>query len=414
MFQPFPLFLGFRYSRTRRSSRFVSFISASSIIGIALGVMALILGLSAMNGFERELRQRVLAVIPHAEVEMVSGGMADWPDAINTLKLQPGITAVAPLISLNGMLEAGGKMKAAQLRAVLPVDEKQISQAGEYMTGHGLDELHPGENGVIIGQQIAKKLGLKIGDSVTMQVPDKNADSAFAAPMQRQFTVVGLLKLGGQLDGLLGYIHLQDAQAMLGWKNNEVQGLSIEVNDVLAAHTIAYQAANQLPYRMYLRSWMTSQGYLYQDIQMVRTVMYVVLLMVVAVACFNIVSTLVMAVNEKRGDIAILKTMGASNWQIRFVFMTQGMVNGLIGAGSGAVLGCVLAQYLSAIIHVVEKIIGYQFLNPEIYFIDFLPSELHFVDVAVVTTAAILMSLLATLYPAWRASQLLPARELGR
>ncbi len=365
-----------------------------------------------MNGFERELRQRVLAVIPHAEVELVSGGLSDWPSAIRVLKKQPGITAVAPLISLNGMLEAGGKMKAAQLRAVLPAEEKEISQAGNYMTGNGLDALHPGENGVIIGQQIAKKLGVKIGDSVTMQVPDKNAQSAFAAPMQRQFTVVGLLKLGGQLDGLLGYIHLQDAQSMLGWKN-EVQGLSIEVNDVLAAQTIAYQAANQLPYRMYLRSWMTSQGYLYQDIQMVRTVMYVVLLMVVAVACFNIVSTLVMAVNEKRGDIAILKTMGAGNWQIRLVFMTQGMVNGLIGAGGGALLGCLLAQYLSSIIHGLEQLVGYQFLNPEIYFIDFLPSELHMMDVLVVTTAAILMSLLATVYPAWRASQLLPARELG-
>ncbi|ACQ93836.1 lipoprotein releasing system, transmembrane protein, LolC/E family [Tolumonas auensis DSM 9187] len=413
MFQPFALFLGLRYSRTRRSSRFVSFISASSIIGIALGVMALILGLSAMNGFERELRQRVLAVIPHAEVEMVSGGFSDWQSASALLKKQPGITAVAPLISLNGMLEAGGKMKAAQLRAVLPAEEKQISQAAEYMTGSGLDALLPGENGVILGQQIADKLGVKIGDSVTMQVPDKQAQSAFSAPMQRQFTVVGLLKLGGQLDGFLGYIHLQDAQAMLGWQD-EVQGLSIEVNDVLSAHTIAYQAANQLPYRMYLRSWMTSQGYLYQDIQMVRTVMYVVLLMVVAVACFNIVSTLVMAVNEKRGDIAILKTMGASDWQIRLVFMTQGMVNGLVGAGSGALLGCILAQYLSSIIHGVERVTGYQFLNPEIYFIDFLPSELHLLDVAVVTTAAVLMSLLATLYPAWRASQLLPARELGR
>ena len=246
-----------------------------------------------------------------------------------------------------------------------------------------------------------------------MQVPDKQAQSAFSAPMQRQFTVVGLLKLGGQLDGLLGYIHLRDAQAMLGWQD-EVQGLSIEVNDVLSAHTIAYQAANQLPYRMYLRSWMTSQGYLYQDIQMVRTVMYVVLLMVVAVACFNIVSTLVMAVNEKRGDIAILKTMGAGDWQIRLVFMTQGMINGLIGAGSGAFLGCMLANYLSAIIKGVEHITGYQFLNPEIYFIDFLPSELHVTDVVVVTTVAIFMSLVATLYPAWRASQLLPARELGR
>lgn len=413
MFRPFFLFVGLRYSRNKQSSRFVSFISASSIAGIALGVMALILGLSAMNGFERELRQRVLAVIPHAEVEMVSGGLSEWQQAADILKQQPGITAVAPLIPLNGMLESGDKMKAVQLRGVLPSVEEHISDAAHYMTGRGLNELKPGENGVIIGQQIAQKLHVNIGDSVTMLVPDKDATSSFAAPMQRQFKIVGLLKLGGQLDGLLGYIHLQDAQAMLGW-TDQVKGLSIEVGDVLSAHQIALNAANQLPYRMYLRSWMTSQGYLYQDIQMVRTVMYVVLLMVVAVACFNIVSTLVMAVNEKRGDIAIMKTMGAGLWQIRLIFMTQGMVNGLLGAFSGALLGAFLSQYLSSIIKGIEAITGYQFLNPEIYFIDFLPSELHIIDLVVVTFAAILMSLLATLYPSWKASKLMPARELGR
>lgn len=414
MFRPFSLFIGLRYSRSKQSSRFLSFISASSIAGIALGVMALILGLSAMNGFERELRNRVLAVIPHAEIEMVSGGMSDWARVAEKLRKQPGITAVAPLIPINGMLESGTKMKAVQLRGVLPAVEKDISDAARYMTGKGLDELVPGQNGVIIGQQIAKKLNVSVGDTVTMMIPDRSATSAFAAPMQRQFKVVGLLTLGGQLDGLLGYIHIEDAQSMVGLSAGEVKGLSIEVNDVLSAHQIAYQAANQLPYRMYLRSWMTSQGYLYQDIQMVRTVMYVVLLMVVAVACFNIVSTLVMAVNEKRGDIAILKTMGAGLWQIRIIFMTQGMVNGLIGAFSGAALGGALSQYLSDIIRMIEHLTGFKFLNPEIYFIDFLPSELHLSDLIIVTVAAILMSLFATLYPAWKASYLLPARELGR
>lgn len=413
MFQPYALYMGLRYSRTRHSSRFIRFISASSVIGIALGVIALILGLSAMNGFEREMRNRVLSVIPHAEVQVADGVMNHWQQAAETLRKQPGITGVAPLIAINGMLESGNTMKAIQLRAVLPTEEGDISNASKYISGQGLPALKPGQYGIIIGQQIAKKLGVSVGNSVTMLMPGRGNSTSFSAPMQRQFTVVGLLKLGGQLDGYLGYIHLQDAQSVLGL-GDRVQGLSMEVSDVLQAKTIAYQAANQLPYRMYLKTWMSSQGYLYQDIQMVRTVMYVVLLMVVAVACFNIVSTLVMAVNEKRSDIAILKTMGASNFQIRMIFITQGMVNGLLGAIGGAVIGALIAENLSSIIGVIEKVIGYKFLNPEIYFIDFLPSEVHLTDVFIVTSAAILMSLIATLYPAWRASQLMPARELRR
>lgn len=413
MFQPYALYMGLRYSRTRHSSRFIRFISASSVIGIALGVIALILGLSAMNGFEREMRNRVLSVIPHAEVQVADGAMNHWQQAAEILRKQPGITGVAPLIAINGMLESGNTMKAIQLRAVLPTEEGDISNASKYISGQGLQALKSGQYGIIIGQQIAKKLGVSVGNSVTMLMPGQGNTTSFSAPMQRQFTVVGLLKLGGQLDGYLGYIHLQDAQTILGL-GDRVQGLSMEVSDVLQAKTIAYQAANQLPYRMYLKTWMSSQGYLYQDIQMVRTVMYVVLLMVVAVACFNIVSTLVMAVNEKRSDIAILKTMGASNFQIRLIFITQGMVNGLLGAIGGAVIGVLMAENLSSIIGVIEKVIGYKFLNPEIYFIDFLPSEVHFIDVVIVTSAAILMSLIATLYPAWRASQLMPARELRR
>jgi len=208
-------------------------------------------------------------------------------------------------------------------------------------------------------------------------------------------------------------MHLADAQTALGW-GDKVQGFSLKVADLMQAQTITFAAANRLPYRLYVRSWMNSQGYLYQDIQMVRTVMYVVMLMVVAVACFNIVSTLVLAVNEKRGDIAILKTMGAGDAQIRLTFMVQGLMNGLAGAIAGAVAGSLLSLYLSDLIALLERLMGQRFLNPDIYFIDFLPSELHLTDVLVVTSVAVLMSLLATLYPAWRASGLAPARELGR
>lgn len=412
MFKPLPLFLGLRYSRSRRRNGFIAFISASSLIGIALGVMALILGLSAMNGFERELKDRVLSVVPQGELDAVERPLPDWPRLRDYLLAQPGVEAAAPVIRLNGLLEHGSALKGVQLRAVLPDLEANLSDAGKYMTGRGLRELQPGERGVILGKTIADKLGVKVGDSVALLLPQGGDQAGIKNPRREALTVVGLLEIGGQLDGLLGFMHLADAQAITGMGSG-VEGFSLRVSDVLKAQSITVAAAQQFPHHVYIRSWMNSQGYLYQDIQMVRTVMYVVMLMVVAVACFNIVSTLVMAVNEKRSEIAILKTMGASLGQIRLTFVIQGMVNGVAGALLGALLGGLLSSKLTQILSVVEKLIGHRFLNPDIYFIDFLPTELHMQDLLIVTGAAILMSLVATLYPAWRASGLVPSRELG-
>ncbi|THJ42550.1 MULTISPECIES: lipoprotein-releasing ABC transporter permease subunit LolE [Aeromonas] len=412
MFKPLPLFLGLRYSRSRRRNGFIAFISASSLIGIALGVMALILGLSAMNGFERELKDRVLSVVPQGELDAVERPLPDWPRLRDYLLAQPGVETAAPVIRLNGLLEHGSALKGVQLRAVLPELEANLSDAGKYMTGRGLRELQPGERGVILGKTIADKLGVKVGDSVALLLPQGGDQAGIKNPRREALTVVGLLEIGGQLDGLLGFMHLADAQGITGM-GSDVEGFSLRVSDVLKAQSITVAAAQQFPHHVYIRSWMNSQGYLYQDIQMVRTVMYVVMLMVVAVACFNIVSTLVMAVNEKRSEIAILKTMGASPGQIRLTFVIQGMVNGVAGALLGALLGGLLSSKLTQILSVVEKLIGHRFLNPDIYFIDFLPTELHMQDLLIVTGAAILMSLVATLYPAWRASGLVPSRELG-
>ncbi|WP_421339805.1 lipoprotein-releasing ABC transporter permease subunit LolE [Aeromonas veronii] len=412
MFKPLPLFLGLRYSRSRRRNGFIAFISASSLIGIALGVMALILGLSAMNGFERELKDRVLSVVPQGELDAVERPLPDWPRLRDYLLAQPGVEAAAPVIRLNGLLEHGSALKGVQLRAVLPELEANLSDAGKYMTGRGLRELQPGERGVILGKTIADKLGVKVGDTLGLLLPQGGDQTGIKNPRREALTVVGLLEIGGQLDGLLGFMHLADAQAITGM-GSDVEGFSLRVSDVLKAQSITVAAAKQFPHHVYIRSWMNSQGYLYQDIQMVRTVMYVVMLMVVAVACFNIVSTLVMAVNEKRSEIAILKTMGASPGQIRLTFVIQGMVNGVAGALLGALLGGLLSSKLTQILSVVEKLIGHRFLNPDIYFIDFLPTELHMQDLLIVTGAAILMSLVATLYPAWRASGLVPSRELG-
>nr|WP_279010423.1 lipoprotein-releasing ABC transporter permease subunit LolE [Aeromonas jandaei] len=412
MFKPLPLFLGLRYSRSRRRNGFIAFISASSLIGIALGVMALILGLSAMNGFERELKDRVLSVVPQGELDAVEQPLPDWPRLRDYLLAQPGVEAAAPVIRLNGLLEHGSALKGVQLRAVLPDLEANLSDAGKYMTGRGLRELQPGERGVILGKTIADKLGVKVGDTLALLLPQGGDQTGIKNPRRETLTVVGLLEIGGQLDGLLGFMHLTDAQAITGM-GSDVEGFSLRVSDVLKAQSITVAAAQRFPHHVYIRSWMNSQGYLYQDIQMVRTVMYVVMLMVVAVACFNIVSTLVMAVNEKRSEIAILKTMGASPGQIRLTFVIQGMVNGVAGALLGALLGGLLSSKLTQILGVIEKLIGHRFLNPDIYFIDFLPTELHTQDLLIVTGAAILMSLVATLYPAWRASGLVPSRELG-
>ncbi|MEH8244491.1 lipoprotein-releasing ABC transporter permease subunit LolE [Aeromonas veronii] len=412
MFKPLPLFLGLRYSRSRRRNGFIAFISASSLIGIALGVMALILGLSAMNGFERELKDRVLSVVPQGELDAVERPLPDWPRLRDYLLAQPGVEAAAPVIRLNGLLEHGSALKGVQLRAVLPELEANLSDAGKYMSGRGLRELQPGERGVILGKTIADKLGVKVGDTLGLLLPQGGDQAGIKNPRREALTVVGLLEIGGQLDGILGFMHLADAQAITGMGSG-VEGFSLRVSDVLKAQSITVAAAQQFPHHVYIRSWMNSQGYLYQDIQMVRTVMYVVMLMVVAVACFNIVSTLVMAVNEKRSEIAILKTMGASPGQIRLTFVIQGMVNGVAGALLGALLGGLLSSKLTQILSVVEKLIGHRFLNPDIYFIDFLPTELHMQDLFIVTGAAILMSLVATLYPAWRASGLVPSRELG-
>lgn len=412
MFKPLPLFLGLRYSRSRRRNGFIAFISASSLIGIALGVMALILGLSAMNGFERELKDRVLSVVPQGELDAVERPLPDWPRLRDYLLAQPGVEAAAPVIRLNGLLEHGSALKGVQLRAVLPDLEANLSDAGKYMTGRGLRELQPGERGVILGKTIAEKLGVKVGDTLALLLPQGGDQTGIKNPRRETLTVVGLLEIGGQLDGLLGFMHLTDAQAITGM-GSDVEGFSLRVSDVLKAQSITVAAAQRFPHHVYIRSWMNSQGYLYQDIQMVRTVMYVVMLMVVAVACFNIVSTLVMAVNEKRSEIAILKTMGASPGQIRLTFVIQGMVNGVAGALLGALLGGLLSSKLTQILGVIEKLIGHRFLNPDIYFIDFLPTELHMQDLLIVTGAAILMSLVATLYPAWRASGLVPSRELG-
>jgi len=413
MYRPVSLFLGLRYRRSRRRNGFIGFISASSTLGIALGVGVLIVGLSAMNGFEHELRARVLAVVPHAELQAVDTPITDWRAMQALAERDPRVVASAPFISLSGLVEKGTMLKAVEFRAVDPALEPAISQAARYFVQGGWQALQPDRYDVVLGQGIAAKLGVGIGDSVVLLLPQLDPAGGLKPPKRQRFHIVDLLQIGGQLDNSIGYIHLTTAQRLLGY-GEAVDGVALRVKDVLEANRVVRDVGFSMPHYLYLRSWMNTQGYLYQDIQMVRTVMYVILLMVVAVACFNIVSTLVMAVNDKRSDIAILRTMGASRGFIALVFIVSGLANGLVGVCGGSLAGVLIADNLSVLAASAERLLGYRFLSADIYFIDFLPSLLNWQDVALVGGITVLMTTLATIYPALRATHIDPARELGR
>lgn len=411
MYRPLSLFIGLRYSRAKHKNRFVSFISVASILGISLGVAALIVGLSAMNGFEKALREQLLSVIPHAQLERVDGDFYDIQSSLRKVEAQPGVIAATPYVTLNGLLQKDSRMKALQIRGVLPASESRVTSIEKYIKEGDWSLLVNEQRSIILGKSAAQQLGVSVGDSLSLLLAEKQTGKRLKPPRAVKFKLVGLFEMGGQLDSALAFIHIDDAKQLLSLTN--ANAIAFKVDDVLQAQQIARVAGYSLNSYLYIKSWITSQGYLYQDIQMVKSLMYLILFLVVAVACFNIVSTLVMAVNEKRGDIAILKTMGASKWTLRLIFIVQGAFNGLVGSIVGAFTGVYIALHLTQIIKGLEDLLGHKFLSGDVYFIDFLPSQLDYMQVIVVTFVAFVMSVLATLYPAWRASNIQPAQELG-
>jgi len=410
MFRPLSLFIGLRYSKAKHKNKFVSFISVASIFGIILGVAVLIIGLSTMNGFEKALRDQLLSVLPHAELETVEGSFKHEKEVLSIIREHPQVLGVSPYIVLNALLQNNTKMKALQIRAISPESETNVTSIEQYIKQGGWELLLASENSLILGEPVAEKLGLEVGERVTLLLPQPGSQK-LKAPRQLSFLLTGTFKMGGQVDTTLGFIHINKAKQILNVEH--ATGMAFKVNDVLKAQVIAREVAYKIPVYMYIKSWITSQGYLYQDIQMVKSLMSVILLLVIAVACFNIVSTLVMAVNEKRADIAILKTMGAKKSTLRTIFIVQGAFNGLIGSGLGALLGIYLSLNLSDMFRFFEQVIGRKLLSGDIYFIDYLPSEIDYQQVMIISVVAFIMSIVATLYPAWAASNIEPATELG-
>ncbi|TFZ51643.1 lipoprotein-releasing ABC transporter permease subunit LolE [Serratia proteamaculans] len=401
-----------RFSRGRKRGGMVSLISVISTIGIALGVAVLIVGLSAMNGFERELKNRILAVVPHGEIEPVKQPFKDWSSILQRVEKVPGIVAAAPYINFTGLMENGAQLRAVGVKGVDPQQENQLSALPKYVQGDAWVNFKSGEQQVILGKGVADALGVKQGSYVTVMIPNSDPQMKLLQPKRIRLHVTGILQLSGQLDHSLAMVPLADAQQYLDM-GDSVTGIAIKVNDVFAANKLVRDAGEVTNSYVYIKSWIGTYGYMYRDIQMIRAIMYLAMVLVIGVACFNIVSTLVMAVKDKSGDIAVLRTLGAKDGFIRAIFIWYGLLAGLVGSVSGVVVGVIASLQLTNIIKGLEKLMGHSFLSGDIYFIDFLPSELHWLDVVIVLVTALVLSLLASWYPARRASRIDPARVLS-
>ncbi|WP_249673058.1 lipoprotein-releasing ABC transporter permease subunit [Pseudomonas abieticivorans] len=413
MFRPLFVFIGARYTRAKRRNHFVSFISLTSMIGLALGVVVMIVVLSVMNGFDHEMRTRVLGMVPHATIESTQP-INDWQALATKVKQNPQVVAVAPYTQMQGLLTNDGKVQKVLLNGVDPALEGNVSIIDNFVQKGSLADLKSGEFGIMIGDKAATKLGVGVGDKLTFVAPEVTVTPAGMFPRMKRFTVTGIFHVGaGEIDGYLGITNIQDLARLHRWQPEQVQGIRLKFEDLFQAPRIAWQLAQQLGENdYYARDWTRTHGNLYQAIGMEKSMIGLLLLLIVAVAAFNIISTLVMVVNDKRGDIAILRTLGSTPGQIMAIFMVQGTVIGVVGTFIGAVVGILAALNVSAAIALLEKLIGHKFLNSDVYFIDYLPSQLMANDVIMVCGAALVLSFLATLYPAWRAARTQPAEAL--
>lgn len=412
---PYELFVGMRYTRAKRRNHFISFISFTSMVGIGLGVAALIVVLSVMNGFQEELRSRILGVASHMQITGPGNALSDWQSLTPKLRGMPHVEGAAPYIMAQGMLSNGQAVQGALIRGVLPSAEISVSDLGEKIRAGNIDDLQAGKFGIVLGAELAQSLGVILGDQVVLMAPQGQFTPTGVVPRIKQFTVVGVFQIGMyEYDSGLGLIHIDDA-AKLYRMGDQISGLRLKLDDLFLAPQISNQLAlslNQSDQQYYLTDWTQEHANFFRAIQMEKRVMFIILALIVAVAAFNIVSTLVMAVTDKRSDIAIMRTFGASPASIMGIFIVQGALIGVIGTIFGALFGVLLAANISTIVPFIEHLFNVQFLAKDVYYISELPSHLIWMDVVVIISMSFLLSLLATLYPSWKASKMNPAEAL--
>ena len=410
-----PFFISWRYQRGKQKNPLVALIAKFSAIGIALGVAVLIVGLSAMNGFERELNQRILAVVPHAEILSAPNAtdptIHHWKNLEKRLQQNGQIKGISPFVSFTALVENGSKLKVVQVKGIEKQAEDRVSSLGNFVQEQGWDKFGK-EGGLVLGSGIARELDVKAGDWVTLLISQQNGDEQLAQPTRERVQVTAILRLDGQLDYSYALLPLAQAQEFLTYKPDQITGVELKLDDPFSVKNMDLSMLNDYPQMLYIQNWIGKFGYMYRDIQLIRTVMYIAMVLVIGVACFNIVSTLIMAVKDKHGDIAIMRTLGANNAFIKRIFIWYGLQAGMKGCLIGIVLGIILALNLTIFIQGIEWVIGKKLLSGDVYFVDFLPSELHWLDVLMVLVAALALSLIASFYPASRATKLQPAQVL--
>jgi lipoprotein-releasing system permease protein len=408
----YELLIGRRYLRSSRGNRFVSFISTISMAGVAIGVAVLIVVLSVMNGFEREVRGRILSLTSHATISALSLRLGDWQDAAARVRDNPAVLAAAPFIEDQALLIAGSKSTGAVVTGVLPEDERQVTVISEKVTAGSLGALTPGEYGIVLGTELARALGVELGQRVVIVTSLRTTTPAGVMPRMRAFKVVGLFSAGMfEYDRNLAYVHIADA-ARLYRMGDDVTGLRLKLADMFAAPLVVRELARDLGGGYYIDDWTRKHATFFRSIQLTKSALFFILLLVVGVAAFNIVSTLVMVVKDKRSDIAILRTVGASPRSVLAIFLTQGVTIGVIGTLAGVLLGVLLSFNLEGLVHGLEALLGLRFLDATVYFITDLPAHVEWSDVLQISLTSFVLCCLSTLYPSWRAARTQPAQSL--
>jgi lipoprotein-releasing system permease protein len=409
---PYELFVGLRYTRAKRRNRFISVISLISVFGITIGVAALIVVMSVMNGFQKELRTRILGVASHVQIAGFDGALADWPAVARRAVQNPNVVAAAPYINQQGLLAHDQTVQGALVRGVLPEEEDRVAEIGRHMKVGKLTDLRPGEFGIVLGAELAYSIGAGAGERVVLIAPQGQVTPAGILPRIKQFKVVGVFEVGMyEFDAGLALIHLQDAQKLYRM-DDRVSGVRLKLTDLFLAPQVSRELVRTLQTDAMVMDWTRSHGNFFRAVQIEKRVMFLILTLIVAVAAFNLVSTLVMAVTEKQADIAILRTLGATPGSILKIFVIQGAVIGVFGTLSGVLLGVVTALNVETVVPFIERMFHVQFLAKDVYYISDLPSDLHWNDVLTVGSVSLVLSLLATLYPSFRASRINPAEAL--
>lgn len=411
MFKPFALYIGARYSNLRQRDHFITFISIVSIVGIALGVMVLVTVLSVMNGFTKEIRARILSVTPHILIGHNQGDVQDWRMAVDYFAQHKEVEAAGPFVEGQGMLTRGREVRGVLVKGIDPKTVSAVFPLHETLTAGSVDALQSGKFGAVIGSYLAKVLGVGVGDSITLLIPEITVSLAGVTPRMKRIEVVGIFEVGYVYDTTHIFINMEDA-AKLFKTGDAVTGIQLRLTDPFKAPYLARQLNQETNHMYTILDWTVLNSAYFSAVKMEKTMMFFTLIMILAIAVFNLISTLVMVVTDKRGDIAVFRVLGASRKKIMAIFISQGAIIGLVGTVLGIIFGVLLALNVTDIVSFIETLFKVKFLSEEVYFISFLPSDLQLADVVLIAGCSMVLSLLATIHPAWRAAKVQPAEAL--